>query len=145
MKKNIIVGTENRVVLTVDKAKSALIDLVPQMTGIEDKYCLVEGYINLLDGRYMPVQTLDYLNLAMTGKWQLLFSTNLMSRPNLQLRLREMVQQIETDDLEGKLKNVARWDYAKGKDDNDKVAGEVVFYSNSTFAIKCLYSISIEQ
>lgn len=144
---NMISGSDNNniIVPTVDEAKSALIELVPRMTGNEDEYRLVEGYINLLEDRYIPVQTLDFLNLVISGEWQLLFSTNLMARPNKRLRLRELVQQIETNGLDGKLTNVARWDYAEErvKDDNDDGMGnnEIVFDSNGTFSIKCSYSI----
>lgn len=129
-----------------EQTKSALIELVPRMTGTEDEYRLVEGYINLLEDRYIPIQTLDFLNLAMSGEWQLLFSTNLMARPNKRLRLRELVQQIETNGLDGKLTNIARWDYAeeeevKDEDDDGMGNNKIVFDSNGTFSIKCSYSI----
>jgi hypothetical protein len=144
-------NNNNRISLTVDEAKSALIELVPRMTGNENEYRLVETYINLLEDRYIPVQTLDFLNLAMSGEWQLLFSTNLMARPNKRLRLRELVQQITTNGLHGKLTNVARWEYAEeggAKDELDTTDGvvgsnnkEIIFDSNGTFSIKCSYSI----
>ena len=140
----------NRISLTVDEAKTALIELIPRMSGNEHEYRLVETYINLLEDRYIPVQTLDFLNLAMSGEWQLLFSTNLMSRPNIRLRLRELVQQITTNGLHGKLTNVARWEYAEEEGENDTTDGgmvggnnnkEIIFDSNGTFSIKCSYSI----
>ena len=130
--------------------------------GNEYEYRLVEKYVNLLEGRYVPVVTLDFLNLAMSGEWQLLFSTNLTSRrTNKRLRLRELVQQIEpttNGGLDGKLTNVARWDYAEEEeeeeramtnqddDDDDEEDGMgnneiVVFDSHGTFSIKCSYSI----
>ena len=119
--------------LSVDEAKTALIELVPRMTGIDSEYRAVESYINLLEEKYSPVQTLDFLNLAMAGEWQLLFSTNLLGRPNRRLRLRELVQRIETNGFDGSLTNVAQWDYAED--------GEV-FDANGNFSIKCTYSIS---
>ena len=119
--------------LSVDEAKTALIELVPRMTGIDSEYRAVESYINLLEEKYSPVQTLDFLNLAMAGDWQLLFSTNLLGRPNRRLRLRELVQRIETNGFDGSLTNVAQWDYAED--------GEV-FDANGNFSIKCSYSIS---
>ncbi len=119
--------------LSVDEAKSALIELVPRMTGIDSEYRAVESYVNLLEEKYSPVQTLDFLNLAMAGEWQLLFSTNLLVRPSRRLRLRELVQRIETNGFDGSLTNVARWDYAED--------GEV-FDANGNFSIKCSYSIS---
>ncbi|KAL3784279.1 hypothetical protein ACHAW5_010099 [Stephanodiscus triporus] len=119
--------------LSVDEAKAALIDLVPRMTGIDAEYRAVESYINLLEERYTPVLTLDFLNLAMAGEWQLLFSTNLLGRPNRRLRLRGLVQRIDTNGLDGHLTNVARWDYAEDED---------AFDANGNFSIKCSYSIS---
>ena len=138
----------------------------------EYEYCMVEKYVNLLEGIYVPVVTLDFLNLAMSGEWQLLLSTNLTSssrRTNeKRLRLRELVQQIEPSTanggLDGKLTNVARWDYAEEEeeervmtnqeenddddddDDDDDEDGMgkneiVVFDSHGTFSTKCSYSI----
>jgi len=153
----------------VDEAKSALMGLLvpPRMvkgSGNEYEHRMVEKYVNLLEGRYVPVVTLDFLNLAMSGEWQLLFSTNLSSsgRTNAKrLRLRELVQRIEptaNGGLDGKLTNVARWDYAEEEeeeegvmtnredDDDDDEDGMgnneiVVFDSHGTFSIKCSYSI----
>lgn len=61
-------STEN---LSADDAKAALIDLIPRMTGKDEEYREVESYVNLLEEKYVPVQTIDFLNLAMTGEWQL--------------------------------------------------------------------------
>ncbi|KAL3806722.1 hypothetical protein ACHAXA_008218 [Cyclostephanos tholiformis] len=130
----VIVGGGGGRALTVDEAKTALMELVPRMMGIDAKYRAVESYINLLEDRYSPVQTLDFLNLAMAGEWQLLFLTNLLRRPNRRLRLQELVQRIETrNGFDGSLTNVAQWDYAED--------GEA-FDANGNFSIKCSYSIS---
>jgi len=120
--------------LTADEAKQALIDLIPRMTGKEDEYRAVESYVNLLEKKYSPVQTIDFLNLAISGEWQLLFSTNLTGNPNRKLRLRELVQNIEADGFGGSLTNSAQWDYA----DNE----EGTFDSNGNFSIKCSYKIN---
>ena len=120
--------------LTADEAKQALIDLIPRMTGKEEEYRAVERYVNLLEEKFSPVQTLDFLNLAMTGEWQLLFSTNLTGRPNRKLRLRELVQKIEADGLSGSLTNYAQYDFA----DNE----EGTFDSNGSFKIVCSYKIN---
>ena len=87
--------------LSADEAKHALIELLPRMTGKDEEYRAVESYVNLLEDKYSPVQTLGFLNLAMAGEWQLLFSTNLAGRPNRNLRLRELVQKVETDGFKG--------------------------------------------
>lgn len=57
--------------LSVADAKKQLIDLIPRMTGNEEEYRAVEAYVNLLEDKYSPVQTIDFLNLAMDGDWQL--------------------------------------------------------------------------
>lgn len=104
------------------------------MTGDDEEYRLVESYVNLLEEKYSPVQTLDFLNLAMAGEWQLLFSTNLMGRPNRKLRLRELVQKIESDGFNGSLTNTAQWDLAEDE--------EGVFDANGGFNVKCSYTIN---
>mmetsp|Transcript_34195 Transcript_34195/g.62944 ORF Transcript_34195/g.62944 Transcript_34195/m.62944 type:complete len:277 (-) Transcript_34195:194-1024(-) len=119
--------------LSADEAKCALIDLIPRMTGEDEDYRAVESYINLLEDKYSPVQTIDFLNLAMAGEWQLLFSTNLMGRPHKKLRLRELVQKVEADGFNGTLTNLAQWDYAED--------GET-FDANGKFSVKCSYSIN---
>ncbi|KAL7537320.1 hypothetical protein ACHAXR_007729 [Thalassiosira sp. AJA248-18] len=121
--------------LSADEVKSALIELIPRMTGKEEEYRAVESYVNLLEKKYSPVQTIDFFNLANAGEWQLLFSTNLMGRPNRKLRLREQVQKIEADGFGGSLINSAQWDYAEGEDSSS-------FDSNGKFSIKCSYSIN---
>lgn len=120
--------------LSAEDAKRALVDLIPRMTGNDEEYRAVESYVNLLEEKYSPVQTIGFLNLAMAGEWQLLFSTNLMGRPNRKLRLRELVQRIDADGFSGSLTNVAQWDYAEDDD------GE--FDANGSFAAKCSYSIN---
>jgi len=119
--------------LSADEAKAALVELIPRMAGDEEDYRMVESYVNLLEEKYSPVQTLDFLNLAMTGEWQLLFSTNLMGRPNRKLRLRELVQKIEADGFNGTLINMAQWDYAEDQENFD---------ATGNFNVKCSYSIS---
>mmetsp|Transcript_16230 Transcript_16230/g.26556 ORF Transcript_16230/g.26556 Transcript_16230/m.26556 type:complete len:278 (+) Transcript_16230:78-911(+) len=120
--------------LTAEEAKKALIDLIPRMTGSEEEYRAVESYVNLLEEKYSPVQTIGFLNLAMAGEWQLLFSTNLTGRPNRKLRMTELIQRIEADGFGGKLINSAQWSYA----DNE----EGTFDTNGSFNIKCSYNIN---
>ncbi|KAL7450105.1 hypothetical protein ACHAWC_002085 [Mediolabrus comicus] len=125
---------EKETTLTAEEAKKALIDLIPRMTGQEEEYRAVESYVNLLEEKYSPVQTIDFLNLAISGEWQLLFSTNLTGKPNRKLRLRELVQKIEADGFGGKVVNSAQYDYA----DNE----EGTFDSTGIFNINCSYKIN---
>lgn len=130
-------SNENQVVSIADMspedAKSALIELIPRMTGSDEENRSVESYVNLLEDKYSSIQTIDFLNLAMSGDWQLLFSTNLMGRPNRKLRLTELVQKIEADGFNGTLTNLATWDYAED---------EAAFDASGNFNIKCSYSIN---
>jgi len=125
--------------LSADEAKRALTDLVPRMTGSDEDYRAVESYVNLLENKYSSIQTLDFLNLAMAGEWQLLFSTNLMGRPNRRLRLTELVQKIEADGFGGRLINTAMWDYV---DDDGDADGGGTFDANGAFMVKCSYEIN---
>mmetsp|Transcript_17396 Transcript_17396/g.35633 ORF Transcript_17396/g.35633 Transcript_17396/m.35633 type:complete len:282 (-) Transcript_17396:161-1006(-) len=114
-------------------AKKALIDLIPRMTGKDEEYRAVESYVNLLEEQYVPVQTIDFLNLAMAGEWQLLFSTNLTGRPTRKLRLRELIQKVESVGFNGSLTNMAQWDLAED---------EEVFDCTGIFNVKCSYQIN---
>ena len=126
--------------ISTDEAKEQLLQLIPRMTGTDEEYREVESYINLLEEKYSPVQTIDFLNLAMMGEWQLLFSTNLLgSGFSRRLRLREMVQKIETNGFNGTLINMATWDFAEGDDDDND---DFTFNINGNFNIKCSYTIT---
>ena len=119
--------------LSVMQVKEMLLDLLPRMTGLDEEFRAVESYVNALEGRYMPVQTLEFLNLAMSGEWQLLFSTNLAGGPKPNFRLRELLQRIEPGTLNGNITNQATWDLA---DDGS------TFDASGTFSAKCSYEIN---
>jgi len=132
--------TISNISISTDEAKEQLLQLIPRMTGTDEEYREVESYINLLEEKYAPVQTIDFLNLAMMGEWQLLFSTNLLgSGFSRRLRLREMVQKIETNGFNGTLINMATWDFAEGDDDDND---DFTFNINGNFNIKCSYTIT---
>ena len=114
--------------------KSLLLDLLPSMMGTPEDFKKVETYVNTLEDRYTPMQTLSFLNMAMAGEWQLLFSTNLASGPRPNFRLRELIQRIDTKALEGNVTNIATWDLASEDDGN--------FDSTGTFSVVCSYSIN---
>ena len=115
------------------QVKEKLLDLLPRMTGTPEESRLVEAYVNTLEGKYTPVQTLDFLNLAMCGDWQLLFSTNFAGGPKPNFRLRELFQRVEANDLEGSVTNEATWDLAEDGS---------TFESTGSFSVKCSYQIN---
>lgn len=125
---------ENLESLKAEEIKEKLLDLLPRMMGTAEEFRCVEAYVNELEGRYTPVQTIDFLNLAMAGDWQLLFSTNLAGGPRPDFRLREMYQRIETDSFTGKVENQVLWDLA----DN----AEMDFDTSGTFTVECKYDIN---
>ncbi|KAL3798142.1 hypothetical protein HJC23_005703 [Cyclotella cryptica] len=120
--------------LSLADAKKQLVDLIPQMTGKDEEYRAVEAYVNLLEEKYSPVQTIDFLNLAMAGDWQLLFSTNLAGSSSRKLRLRELLQRIESTGFSGSLTNVAQWELAEDGETFDakrKFLGQVFLQDQS--------------
>lgn len=121
--------------LSSDQVKELLVDLLPRMTGQDDEFRTVEAYVNALESGYQPAQTLDFLNLAMQGEWQLLFSTNLAGTPNPgKFRLRELIQRVDCNKLQGSVTNEAVWDLAQD--------GDGVFDATGTFSVVCSYEIN---
>jgi hypothetical protein len=112
--------------------KKKLLDLLPRMTGTKEEFKQVELYVNALEDKFVPPQTLDFLNLAMIGEWQFLF-TNQLGRPSPKLRLTELVQKIEVDGFDGKITNKASWDLAEDG---------AIFDARGTFASSMTYKIN---
>lgn len=120
---------------SIEDIKSRLLDLLPRMTGTKEENELVSALVNSLEAKYEPVLTLEFFNMAQTGDWQLLFSTNMLGTPSATLRLRELVQKVEPNSLnsmQGEITNVALWDYA---------AEDFHFDASGTMNIKNSYSI----
>jgi hypothetical protein len=119
----------------ISKAKQELIETLPRMTGQEQEFRRVEELVNTLEDQYQPAQTLSFLNFALQGDWQLLFSTNLSGSPNpAKFRLRELYQTTVCDGLEGLLTTEATWDLAQ--------QGDAVFDASGTFSVVCPYRIN---
>ncbi|GFH53161.1 hypothetical protein CTEN210_09637 [Chaetoceros tenuissimus] len=96
------------------EAREKLLELIPKMTGQPEEFRLVESYVNTLEDTFSPPQTLDFLNLAMAGEWQFLFTTNQLGRPSPLLRMTELTQVISVKGLEGKLINACMFDMVDG-------------------------------
>mmetsp|Transcript_8156 Transcript_8156/g.9508 ORF Transcript_8156/g.9508 Transcript_8156/m.9508 type:complete len:282 (+) Transcript_8156:90-935(+) len=93
----------------VHEVKDELLDLLPRMTGTAEEFRQVESYVNALEEKFLAPQTLDFLNLAMAGEWQFLFTTNQLGRPSPILRLTELIQKIDVNGLKGDVTNQASW------------------------------------
>jgi len=118
--------------------KKRLLNLLPRMMGTQEEYNTVESYVNTLEDRYVAIQTVDFLNLAMSGEWQLLFSTNLGGSPRPDFRLSELFQRVETSDKNGTVVTQATWSWAE---DHTAMTLPMSFDTSGTFSIKCSYSI----
>lgn len=118
------------------EVKKRLLDLLPRMTGSSTELREVETLVNTLEDRHKPVLTLDFLNLAMTGEWELLFSTSLSSRPQQTFRITEMLQRVESlsmNSKKGTVSNEVSWELAeKG----------ISFDASGSFTVACSYEIS---
>mmetsp|Transcript_4327 Transcript_4327/g.5629 ORF Transcript_4327/g.5629 Transcript_4327/m.5629 type:complete len:207 (-) Transcript_4327:629-1249(-) len=97
--------TQEIMKMSSPKVKEQLLNLLPSMTGTAEEFRLVEAYVNALEEKFVPPQTLDFLNLAIHGDWQFLFTTNQLGRPSPKLRLTELVQNIDINGFDGKLSN----------------------------------------
>jgi len=122
--------------LDTSEIKCRLLDLLPRMTGSSAEFREVETLINTLEDRHRPVLTLDFLNLAMAGEWQLLFSTSLSSRPKQNFRITEMFQRVESvfmNSLQGTVANEVSWELAENGNSFD---------ASGTFTVVCDYEIN---
>lgn len=117
--------------LSNDELKARLLELVPRMTGTEEERRRVEDTVNALEDGHEPIRTLDFWNWASEGEWRLFFSTN-MRPPSRKLRLRELVQRIEPNGVEGTLVNEATWDLAEDG---------TTFTSSGTFSVTRSYDL----
>jgi hypothetical protein len=137
-----ITGDDNKILndelssLPIAKLKERLLDLLPRMTGKREELEEISLLVNIMEEKFSPVMTLDFLNLAMQGEWQLLFSTNRLGMPNTKLRLRELVQSVEPNnepnENTGKIDTLTTWDVAEDG---------INFSHTGTFTIKSTYEI----
>ena len=88
------------------EVKDKLVKLLLHMTGKDDEFRQVENYVNFLEEKFVAPQTLGFFNMAMAGEWQYLFTTSVGNKSSAQLRLSELVQNIDVNaetPFEGKL------------------------------------------
>ena len=121
----------------IEELKTDLIKTILSMsqTTPEQFKLIVETSINVLEQKYIPPLTLDFLNMIMSGEWLFLFSTHdsQSSRMNRKLRITDLSQTIETHQLGGKMIQRASWDYLEQDEGNGYIHG--VFTSNTSYTI----------
>jgi hypothetical protein len=108
------------------------------MTGQDSDFRQVEAAVNRLENEYQPIQTLDFLNLATQGTWQLLFSTQLTAASRInpqQFRLRALTQTVDCRQSAGLATAEAVWDLAE--------SGNGQFLCTGTF--RAVHSYEITQ
>jgi len=133
---------------STSELKTQLLDLIPKMTGKDpEENEKVISLINQLEVNYSqtPIQTLDFFNLMVVGKWQLLFSTNQLGRPNPKLRLTRLIQDIQPDSEKknnGKVSTIAAWDYAQNYEYDPDYYTPPTFDVSGTLSVKSDYSMS---
>lgn len=141
--------TMDPMTMKAEDVKRLLLDLLPSMTGTPEEFRLVETYVNALEEKYAPPQTLDFLNLAMAGEWQFLFTTNQLGRPSPFLRMTELVQNVQVDGLNGMVVNQAIWNLAQQDDEQQEEYGgggmpptSLAFDVHGIFQSKISYNIN---
>jgi len=113
--------------------KERLLDLLPRMKTEEDGRS-AENFINTMESDFTPFQTLDFMNLAVGGEWQLLFSTKLRGGPRPTFRITEMIQKVEPSGLNGTIVNKVKWELVQNEETNS-------FDCFGTFSVVCSYAI----
>lgn len=109
---------------SIDTIKNELVDLIPRMTGQPSELRRVEELVNQLEALYSPITTLDFLNLAMQGDWQLLFSTNLSGTPNpIKFRMRQVLQTVACQGRTGTICHRVSWDLAETNEGDFDITG----------------------
>jgi len=131
---NANIKNEVKKLSSISEIKSRLIEIIPRCTGKREELETISVLVNALEEKYTPMLTLDFLNLAMEGDWQLLFTTNQLGIPLRNLRLRELYQRIEPNIASGRILNVAQWDLAENEPSN--------FDCTGTFTVQCSYKIN---
>jgi len=119
----------------IQELKSLLVELLSTMTeGSPQEFELVERYVNAIEQKFEPPQTLDFLNMIMGGNdWQFLFTTNQLGRPSPKLRLTGLVQNVRTNGFDGEVENQASWSLAEDG---------LTYDCQGTFGAKTTYTIN---
>jgi len=57
--------------LSIDEIKSLLLTMLQKSTIMKKDLSYISDLVNILEQKYAPVQTLEFLNFAMGGNWEL--------------------------------------------------------------------------
>jgi hypothetical protein len=104
-----------RQVLSTAECKQELIGLLTKAIEIEDEFFdyRVEYLTKYLEYNYIPIQTIPFLNFALSGNWDMLYSNALVTRADKTLDYK-ISQEITADEGEGTatgiLNNIVKWE-----------------------------------
>lgn len=104
-----------RQVLSTIECKRELIGLLTKAIEIEEEFLdyRVEYLTKYLEYKYVPIQTIPFLNFALSGHWDMLYSNALVTRADKTLAYK-ISQEIIADDGEGSasgtLNNIVKWE-----------------------------------
>mmetsp|Transcript_21486 Transcript_21486/g.20767 ORF Transcript_21486/g.20767 Transcript_21486/m.20767 type:complete len:285 (-) Transcript_21486:127-981(-) len=119
---------------SIKEAKKELIGLLLKEIEIEEEFLdyRVEYLTKYLEYKYIPIQTIPFLNFALSGTWSMLYSNILRSRADNTL-LYKISQEINPSDTEGggdggTVDNIIGWELDRP---DDKAYGDLI--------VKCSY------
>ena len=122
-----------RQVLSTAECKTELIGLLTNRIEIEKEFMdyRVEYLTKYLEYKYIPIQTTPFLNFALTGEWDMLYSNILTPRADESLEF-EISQEIVPNEIFGSpggvLNNVINWKLNRADDQ-----------SSGNLMVKCEY------
>eukprot|EP00600_Ochromonadales_sp_CCMP1393_P013590 CAMPEP_0174998482 /NCGR_PEP_ID=MMETSP0005-20121125/1531_1 /TAXON_ID=420556 /ORGANISM="Ochromonas sp., Strain CCMP1393" /LENGTH=384 /DNA_ID=CAMNT_0016253119 /DNA_START=110 /DNA_END=1264 /DNA_ORIENTATION=+ len=106
-------------------AKSELLSLIQQDVDSLDVHFRLEYIIKFLEYAYTPIQTIPFLNMAISGRWKKLYSNVYTPRavPELQFEIYQTINCGEgADQPKGKISEEIVWKYSEERE--SPMAGE---------------------
>ena len=117
-----------RQVFSVDESRLELVGLLRGEIEIEEEFLhyRVEYLTKYLEYKYVPIQTIPFLNFALSGEWDILYSNALTPRADDSFSYKTF-QEISANESEGGngglLNNVIRWELNRP---NEQCSGDLV-------------------
>jgi len=126
-------GTRSTSILDRTKqVKEDLLELFP-IQSLDDKI-KADSLIEALENSYFPIHTLDFFNLGIQGKWQLVYSTVPIRSPASELDIPQLTQEIIPNGQNGTLVNSFTWE------ETEMESNELI--SQGNFSISAEYTVT---
>lgn len=136
-----------RQVLSTAECKRELIGLLSKTIEIEEEFLdyRVEYLTKYLEYKYIPIQTIPFLNFALSGNWDMLYSNALVTRADKTLDY-TISQEIIADEGEGSatgiLNNIVKWEL---KSTDCSYLGDLVVNCKYLFNTKGDLDVSLQE